>query len=162
MPTLSQVFSAIAYQVTGKGDNPRVERSTLAHAVCSGTGVLLLNFWNFTSTILARAYLQTMDITAYSADGAITVQTSAVNLNKSSIGAYTLAAPTAAQDGVQLEIFAGTAFAHVITATGLLQDGVTGGAKNTATFGAFVGAGLTLLASGGKWIVLSKNVCTIA
>jgi hypothetical protein len=50
----------------------------------------------------------------------------------------------------------------VITATGLIHDGVTGGAKNTATFGAFHGSSLTLVAYNLLWYVESKNVCTIA
>jgi hypothetical protein len=67
-----------------------------------------------------------------------------VALTKGSAAAITLAAPTAAQAGTQITIIAGSAYAHVVTATGLLNDGVTGGAKNTATFAAFVGASLTL------------------
>jgi len=39
---------------------------------------------------------------------------------------------------------------------------MTGGAKDTATFGAFVGATLDLIAINLKWHVVSKNVCTIA
>ena len=85
-----------------------------------------------------------------------------VVLTKGSAAAMTLAAPTAAQAGTRLRILNGTAFAHVITATNLLDDGVTGGAKDTATFGAFVGAAIELEAYNLKWIVVSKNVVTIA
>ena len=83
-------------------------------------------------------------------------------LTKGSAGAYTLAAPTAAQEGNRLLILNQSAYAHVVTATNLLDDGVTGGAKDTATFGAFVGASLDLIAVNLKWHVVSKNVCTIA
>ncbi len=101
--------------------------------------------------------------TVYASDGAISKDPALLHvLTKSSAGAYTLAAPTAAQEGMILYICAGTAQAHVITATGLIDDGVTGGSKNTATFGAFIGSSLTLVAYNLKWVVLSKNVVTIA
>lgn len=101
--------------------------------------------------------------TVYAADGAISLDPAKLHvLTKTSAGAYTLAAPTAAQEGMILRITAGTAFAHVVTATNLIDDGVTGGAKDTATFGAFVGSTLELVAYNLKWIVISKNVVTIA
>lgn len=101
--------------------------------------------------------------TTYAADGAITKDPALLHvLTKSSAGAYTLAAPTSAQEGMTLRIVAGSAQAHVVTATGLLDDGVTGGSKNTATFAAFIGSSLTLVAYNLKWIVLSKNAVTVA
>lgn len=101
-------------------------------------------------------------VTAYAVDGAVLAGAGNAVLTKGSAGAYTLAAPAASQDGARLVITNGTAFAHVVTATDLLHDGVTGGAKDTATFGAFVGASLELMAYNQKWHVLSKNVVTIA
>lgn len=101
-------------------------------------------------------------VTTISGDGAITIQTGTVKLTKGSAAAITLAAPSAEQEGTTLNVVAGSAFAHVITATGLLDDGVTGGAKNTATFGAFVGSAITLKAVAQKWTVISKNVVTVA
>ena len=95
-------------------------------------------------------------------DGAITIANSTVVLTKGSAAAITLAAPTAAQAGTTIQIIAGSAFAHVVTATGLIDDGVTGGGKNTATFAAFVGAAITLYAYNLHWVVLSKNVVTVA
>lgn len=101
-------------------------------------------------------------VTSYLADGAISTTGAVAKLTSTDAGAYTLAAPTAAQEGQELVIVSGTAFAHVITATNLLDDGVTGGAKDTATFAAFVGASITLIAADLKWIVVSKNLVTIA
>lgn len=100
--------------------------------------------------------------TVITGDGAITIAPGVVTLTKGSAAAITLAAPTAGQAGTIITITNGSAFAHVITATGLLQDGITGGAKNTATFGAFVGATITLIASQLKWNVKSLNVVTVA
>ncbi len=108
--------------------------------------------------------LQNPTITTYATDSAITF-TNPVNyakLTKGSAGAYTLAAPTALQEGYRLTILCQSAFAHVVTATDLLDDGVTGGAKDTATFGAFVGSTLELIAINLKWHVIGKNVVTIA
>lgn len=74
----------------------------------------------------------------------------------------TLAAPTAAQAGHEITIVAGSAFAHVITATDLIDDGVIGGAKDKITLGAFVGASATLVAYNLKWVVKSLNVAVVA
>lgn len=96
----------------------------------------------------------------HATDGAISPVAGEVVLTKGSAGAYTLAAP--ASNGFRLCITAGSAFAHVVTATDLIHDGVTGGAKDTMTFGAFVGSSIDLLAYNGKWHVVGKNVVTIA
>jgi hypothetical protein len=104
-----------------------------------------------------------LPVTAMAADGAIAIARGLVVFTKSASAiAATLAAPTAEQDGLVMQFTAGSAKAHVITATGLLQDGVTGGGKNTATFAAFLGASLTLVAYNLNWHVLSLNVCTVA
>lgn len=111
--------------------------------------------------VLDRTSALTAQVTI-TGDGAITIQNSTVLLTKGSAAAITLAAPTAAQAGTRIEIISGSAFAHVVTATGLLDNGVTGGSKNTATFAAFAGASITLIAAGLKWTVLSSNVVTVA
>jgi hypothetical protein len=95
-------------------------------------------------TLVAPAQL--FPVTLYPADGAITIATGIAKLTKGSIAAMTLAAPTVAQEGTELTITSASAFAHVVTATGAIQNGVTGGAKTTITFAAFIGASITLLA----------------
>jgi hypothetical protein len=107
--------------------------------------------------------VDSMPVTEMDADGAIRIATGLVVFTKSASAiAATLAAPTAAQAGTFMRFTAGTAKAHVITATGLIQDGVTGGGKDTATLAAFIGSSVTLVAWNLKWHVLSLNVCTIA
>lgn len=110
------------------------------------------------TSLLTKAIEGNVD--TYALDGAIALTSRVAKLTKGSAGAYTLAAPD--HDGQQISIVGGTAFAHVITATGLLNDGVTGGAKNTITLGAFVGASATLVGLDGKWSVLAVKVATIA
>lgn len=83
-----------------------------------------------------------------------------VVLTKATAGAYTLAVPT--EDGQALEITAGTAAAHVVTATGLLHNGITGGAKNAWTSAAFLGSSLKLRAWNGKWHVISLQTGAVA
>lgn len=100
-------------------------------------------------------------VTNISGDGAITIAAGIVTMSKGSAAAITLAAPSAAQEGTVITITSRSAYAHVVTATSLVEDGITGGAKTTCTFGAFVGASLTLVAINLKWHVVSKNVCTI-
>jgi len=99
----------------------------------------------------------------YPQNGAITIQDGLHELTKAGVGAYTLAAPTAAIVGTQLIITSTTANAHVVTATGLLDNGVAGGSKTTATFAAFPGATITLIATDDlKWKVQSSNAVTVA
>lgn len=76
-------------------------------------------------------------------------------ITKAGVAALTLAAPTATiDDGNEIVITSNTANAHTLTATGLLQTGAA--PVNLATFAAFAGAGLTLMAYQGKWNVLSQ------
>jgi len=121
--------------------------------------------YDLTGTVRIPGQLQ--PLTLMPINGAIPISTGLVKLTKGSIGAYTLAAPSAAQEGTELRIVAGSAFAHVVTATGLINDGVTGGAKSTITFGAFVGSSISLVAittAGavtGTWYVLALNVAPV-
>lgn len=97
---------------------------------------------------------------AYAVNGALDPDGGVAYLSKGSAGAYTLAAPAA--DHVELEIIAVTAFGHVVTATDLIDDGVTGGPKDTLTFAAFDGAAIRLRGYGGRWKVIAKNLVTVA
>lgn len=103
-------------------------------------------------------------VVSYGEDGAIAVpvaNTTAL-LNKATAGAYTLAAPTKAQNGTfRLVLTSQTAAAHVVTATSLLGDAVSGSPHTTATFAAFIGASLTLEPSDGIWNVISSTGITI-
>lgn len=102
-------------------------------------------------------------VTLAAASGAITVAPGTVVITKTgSLAAMTLAAPTAAQNGLILRVTSATAFAHTITATGLIDDGVTGGSKTTITFAAFAGASCELVAYEGKWHTLSLKATTVA
>jgi hypothetical protein len=102
-----------------------------------------------------------LGIVTYTADGALSKTTGVKKLAKTSAGAFTLAAPTAAEEGRRLTLVCGTAYAHVVTATNLLDDGVTGGAKDTITMAAFVGAMVELIAMDLKWVVC-KPLATVA
>ncbi len=91
----------------------------------------------------------TITFTAITANGAISPVAGNYDITKAGVAAMTLAAP--ATDGLVLFVTSNTAFAHTITATGLLQTGSA--AVNVATFAAFAGASLTLVSLGGKWNV---------
>lgn len=97
-----------------------------------------------------------MTLVAITADGAVDPHTSKdYIITKAGVAAMTLAAPTAGtDDGITISIKSSTAFAHTLTATGLLQTGSAN--ANVATFAAFAGAGLTLRAYNGKWLVLTQ------
>ena len=86
------------------------------------------------------------------AAGAVAITGGNYIITAGSAQALTLAAPT--QNGTTITIKSATAFAHTLTATGLLQTGSA--SVNVATFAAFAGAGLTLQAYNGKWQVMSS------
>lgn len=105
-----------------------------------------------------------LPLQALAADGAISISTTipktACYITKGSAAALTLADPATSQDGLEVEIYSETAFAHVVTAG---TSGFNGkGASGTATFGAAKGNGIRLIARGGKWWVTSNIGVTIA
>lgn len=122
----------------------------------TGTGAAVFG----TAPTLAGPLI-TQPQTAAAVNGAVAVSPGTVVFTKAGVAAMTLAAPTAAQAGTRMTFVAGTANAHTITATGLIDDGITGGSKDLATFEAFVGASLTLEAYNLKWVVVSLNAVTI-
>ncbi len=84
-------------------------------------------------------------------------------ITKGSAAAVTVAAPGAKNIGRTRRFTTGSDFAHVVTFTGsTLKDGTTG-AKITWTSPAFIGASITVYAiSATQWVVLSKNLGTVA
>jgi hypothetical protein len=93
-----------------------------------------------------------ISLAAITGSGAVAVGAGNYVITDAGAAALTLAAPTAGtQDGLTIQIFSSTAFAHTLTATGLLQTGAA--AVNVATFAAHAGAGLTLVAFNGLWMV---------
>lgn len=127
------------------GVSSDVVTTTLAQTLASKTLT--------TATIGAASYVN---------DGAIAITSSVARLTKAGVGAYTLAAPGAGDEGLILTIISQSDNAHVVTATNLIDDGVTGGAKDTATFAAFTGASITLMAINQKWAVIANNNVTVA
>lgn len=98
-------------------------------------------------------------INEYSADGIIQIQVGVAKITKGTAAALLLQAP--ARDGLILTISSTTAAAHVVTATTLLADAVSGSPHTTATFAAFKGATITLLALNGLWNVMGAVGVTI-
>jgi hypothetical protein len=79
-------------------------------------------------------------------------------ITKATAATWTLPAPTVAQNGLRLTFTSQTAAVHVMTATALLNNGLTGSPWTTATFAAFAGAGTTLVANNGLWNVIASPV----
>lgn len=98
------------------------------------------------------SYINQKTLTLIAASGAVPVAAGENVITDAGAAALTLAAPVVGtQDGLMLNIESATAFAHTLTATGLLQTGTA--SVNVATFAAQPGAGLMLMAYNGKWIV---------
>lgn len=94
------------------------------------------------------------------ADGAITIRDGLVILSKGSAGAYTITAPTVAEDGKQLVIVTTTAQAHVITSATVGFNAK--GSSGTATYTAAIGNSVTLDAYNGNWYASVKTGVALA
>ena len=100
-------------------------------------------------------------VTAASADGAITIQSSTVVITKGTACALTLGTPTTAQNGTIIRIISATAAAHTVTAT-TIGFNAADAAGDVGTFAAAIGNNLTVVAYGGEWLVLGNTGVTIA
>lgn len=118
-------------------------------------------FNGVTSTAFSTPQTLRMQVVT-TATGAITIQNSTVLLTGTGVQAMTLAAPTAAQAGTRIFVSSTSAHAHTITATALLNNGLTGVPFTTVTFAAFAGAGIELEAYNGLWQVVSNVACTLS
>lgn len=98
--------------------------------------------------------------TPLTAPGAIPLVGGTYTITNAAATALTLAAPTVAQNGMSITVISATAFAHTITATGLLQTGSA--AVNLATFAAFAGARVTFTAVNGKWMTSGAQGVTFS
>ena len=137
-----------------------LSRGTLSTITAGAAGTVVGDDTPRSGAVKINAIITAVEgITAVPADGAIPITTGSYFLNKTSAGAYTVAAPSS-QDGTILRLIGGSDFAHVVTFTGTtLLDGTTG-ANLTVTFTAFAGGALTVQAKGTKWYVLSQNNLT--
>lgn len=91
-------------------------------------------------------------------DGALAVPTKNTNvlITKATACLFTLAAPGKDIDGLKLNITAATNAAHVLTATSLLDNGLSGSPWTTGTWGALaIGGTLQLMAMNGVWAVIA-------
>lgn len=155
--------SANAIQVFGSGTDT-------INGITSSTGISqavgqIATYYCFTSGNweVQFSQLTQVGIVALSANAAIPphVAHTYVVTKTGSAGAFTLSAPTATtDDGLTITVTSNTAYAHAITATGLLQTGTA--SVNSATFAAYAGASITLMAYQGKWNVLNSNAVTFA
>jgi hypothetical protein len=84
------------------------------------------------------------------------------NINKASAAALVVPAPLASDNGVSCVFTTLTAFAHVITGTGLFQDGTASAPKSTITFNGFKGSTVTLVAENGFWNVQANVGVTLS
>jgi hypothetical protein len=100
--------------------------------------------------------------TEYSASGIIPPVAGTAILTKATAATMTLPAPTLANNGAILIITSQTAAAHTVTGLALLADGVSGSPHGTATWAAFKGASLTLMAVNQLWNVIAATGVTIA
>jgi hypothetical protein len=98
---------------------------------------------------------------AMTADGAITIKSGIVTLDKSGVLAATLASPTATTDDFKtLTIVALSAQAHTVTPAAAFGNGGSG--ENLATYSGVIGDSLTLMAYQGYWYIIGAHQVTIS
>lgn len=97
------------------------------------------------------------------ANGAVAVKGSCTVLitKTGSLAALTLAAPSAAMDGVKVDFVAVTAFAHTVTnaSPGFNNAGASG---DVATFTAAAGNSFSVIAYGGVWYAFNLQGVALA
>jgi hypothetical protein len=98
---------------------------------------------------------------AYATTGAITVMPGLATLGSGGAIAMTLAAPTAAQDGMVIDMVVITAQAHTVTAT-TIGFNAGGAATDLCTFTAAIGNQISVRAYNGNWYILSARNCTLS
>ena len=130
-----------------------------AITVADTTTVQTLTNKTLTAPTITGAAGITDTITTDTGDNAIPITGGTVVFTKGTSSTHTLAAP--ATLGITLTLYAGSAVAHVITATGLIDNGVTGGSKTTITLASFIGSNIVLKSvQAGKWGVVASNTVT--
>ncbi len=124
--------------------------SAVAHATLAPLVFGQMFDWNGN----AGAPVTPRALVSIGANGVIAVPTvnTLLSIDKASaLATTTLGAPSPDSNGVTLTITSNTAAAHVITATSLIADAVSGSPHTTLTFAAFKGATITLVAQNGLW-----------
>lgn len=147
-------------QVRSRGD---LGSAAVAHnSLAPATTGLLSDLPNYPLGQAAQVDAQGQTIVTASVDGALAIPTqdTLVLVQKAGVCAMTLAAPTTAQDGLEVTILSATANAHTVTYTAGFYGDTT--SSDVATFAAKVGASMTIQAQGGKWGVVSLANVTLA
>lgn len=97
-----------------------------------------------------------------SANGAITIKDGIVVITKGTAAAMTLADPTTVTDDFKtLRIISTTAAAHTVSNAAGSGFNAGGAGTDVGTFGGAIGDGMTVMAYGGKWLVVNKTNVTL-
>jgi hypothetical protein len=153
-------ITGTSISVRSRGD---LGSAAVAHNILApATTGLLSDLPNFPMGQAAQVNPNAQTIVTASVDGALSipVQNTLVLVQKAGVCAMTLAAPTTAQDGLEVTILSATANAHTVTYTEGFYGDTT--ASDVATFAAKVGASMTIKAQGGKWGIVSLANVTLA
>ena len=152
---ITTLTGTITYSIAAKEATDNSADLSAALSDETGTGAAVFG----TAPTLSAPKI-THPVATASANGAITITSGVVKITKAGVCALTLEAHDT--DGIVIRVVSTTDHAHTITATALIDDGVTGGSKTTATFAAFAGASITLVSIGSKWSVLALNAVAVS
>lgn len=147
-------------QVRSRGD---LGSAAVAHnSLAPATTGLLSDLPNYPLGQAAQTDPTGQTIVTASVDGALAIPTqdTLILVQKAGVCAMTLAAPTTAQDGLEVTILSATANAHTVTYTAGFYGDTT--SSDVATFAAKVGASMTIKAQGGKWGIVALANVTLA
>jgi hypothetical protein len=134
----------------------------------TSAGSTLANYGGQSTGVIAGADLQALvsavnglagsNVYTVSASGVLGNTSGTYIITDAGVAVLTLAAPSA--NGASLKVTSTTAYAHTITATGLLNTGTA--SVNTITFSAHAGASVELYGYNGLWQVTSYNNVTFS
>lgn len=104
----------------------------------------------------------TNQVQVAAASGAITIKSGVVVLTTGGALSMTLADPATADNGKVLHIICATAQAHVVSNAAGSGFNAGGAASDVCTFAAAIGNEISLVAYGGKWLVINNIGGTLA
>lgn len=141
--------------------------TTLGNAYSGGGTVIITDQAPTINNPVIVGAKTTANVTVASANGAIAISPGVIEITKAGVAAMTLAAPTAGgpgtgNDGQRITIVSTTANAHTVTFTGATLNAGVAAAKTTATFAAFIGAGIEVMAMNAVWIMISSQGVTLS
>lgn len=154
-------INTITVRMRGSDGTEAVAHDVLSSVVSSSTPS---DFPSIQAGMFTLRPVTFPDVVTYGQSGVIAVPVESSTyafLAPASAGAFTIAAPSVALNGLEITITSQSSFAHVVTGTALFATGAAGQPFTTATFPAQAGATMQLVAQNGLWNVINASITPV-